>query len=44
MSLVHKKNLFSFPVAVNTSVTVGPFLVINACNHYGSDFYNLITL
>ena len=30
-----KKNFFSFPVAVNNSIKVGPFgfLVINVCNH-----------
>jgi hypothetical protein len=29
-----QKNLFSFPVAVNNSIKVGP-LVINVCNHGG---------
>ena len=34
-SIVVKKNFFSFPVAVNNSIKVGPlvFLFINVCNH-----------
>jgi hypothetical protein len=36
-SLVVKKNFFSFPVAVNNSIKVGPLvlLVINVCNNGG---------
>jgi hypothetical protein len=35
ISSCQKKNFFSFPVAVNNSIKVGPlvFLVINVCNH-----------
>ena len=35
ISSCQKKNFFSFPVAVNNSIKVGPlaFLVISVCNH-----------